>query len=152
MAYSTYNTNNGFAQAGGGTANALFLNSKLTPNSISFAQAAGGANVAEVTLQLLDGAGNALERAMNVEIWLSDAATGLGITGTTASGTVTAKTASGTVLTALTAKKHIIAQTKTDGTFILEITDTGNTGFYVAATCPTTGEIVVSDAITAYGA
>ena len=151
MAYDNYNADNGFTQAGSGTSNALFLNSKLTPNSITFAQAEGGANVAEVTLTLTDGAGNTLERAMNVEIWLSDAATGLGITGTTASGTVTAKSASGTVLTALTAKKHIIGQTKTDGTFVLEITDTSTTGFYVAATCPTTGEIFVSDEITAYG-
>ena len=55
------------------------------------------------------------------------------MTGTTASGEVTAKTASGVDMGALTAKKVLLAQTKADGTFILSITDTAKTGFYVCA-------------------
>lgn len=153
MAINTYNMNSGFTQpVGSGTDNGLFLNGKMTPATITFTQAAGGANVAEVTVTVKDGNGATIERAMNLEIWLSDAATGLGITGTAASGTVTAKSASGTVLTALTAKKHIAGQTTASGTFILEITDSGATGFYVGATNPVTGEIFVSDEVTTYGA
>jgi hypothetical protein len=65
---------------------------------------------------------------------LSDDATGLGLTATDASGTVTAKAASGTDFGVLTAKKALLAQTKADGSFILEITDTAKTSFYVIAT------------------
>lgn len=109
------------------------------PANIAFAAAAGGANVCEVTITVQDGAGSTLAGIRNLEIWLSDAATGAGLTGTTASGTVTAKTSEGTVLTALTAKKHLIGQTKAAGTFVLEITDTAKTGFYVCAALPGTG-------------
>lgn len=114
------------------------------PASVTFAAAAGGANVCEVTITMKDAAAATLTGIRNFEVWLSDAATGAGITGTAASGTVTAKAASGTVLTALTAKKHIIAQTVAAGTFILEITDTAKTGFYVAVSNPLTGAATVS--------
>ena len=115
------------------------------PADITFAPAAGGANVCEVTIAVKDAAGATLAGIRNLEIWLSDAATGAGLTGTAASGTVTAKTAEGTVLTALTAKKHLIGQTKAAGTFVLEITDTAKTGFYVAVALPGTGVPVISD-------
>lgn len=155
MTFGTYNMDNGFEQPkGSGTSNPLFLDSLAVPYSVGFSIAAAGANVSEVTLTLKDGHGNTVARALNIEIWLSDAATGLGITATTASGTVTAKASSGTVLSALTAKKHLIGQTKTDGTFILEITDTAKTGFYVAAKTPITEKISVSSqlATASYGA
>ena len=101
--------------------------------SIGFAPAAGAANVCDVVMTVKDKAGRTIKGPHELDIWLSDAATGLGITGTTASGTVTAKSASGTVLTALTAKKHIRAQTLATGLFTLEITDTAKTTFYVCA-------------------
>lgn len=123
---------------------AVTLESVKLVASATFTPAAGGANVSEVTIQLKDGDGTNIATARNLEIWLSDAATGLGITGTTASGTVQAKAASGTVLTAVTAKKHILAQTLANGSFVLEITDTAKTGFYVAVRNPTTGGIHVS--------
>ena len=124
------------------------------PATVTFAIAAGGANVSEVTITVKDAAGTTLAGGRNLEVWLSDAATGLGITGTTASGTVTAKSASGTVLTALTAKKHLAVQTLTTGVFILEITDTAKTGFYVAVKHPLTGAPIVSAQLVAgnYGA
>ena len=114
------------------------------PANITFAPAAGGTNVCEVTIAVKDAAGVTLAGIRNLEVWLSDAATGAGLTATSASGTVTAKAASGTVLTALTAKKHIVVQTKADGIFILEITDTAKTGFYVAAALPSTGAPIIS--------
>jgi len=114
------------------------------PASFTFAAAAGGSNVAEVTITPRDAAGAALAGVRTLEMWLSDAATGAGITGTTASGTVTAKSGEGTVLTALTAKKHLSAQTKAAGTFVLEITDSAKTGFYVCVKNPATGLVSVS--------
>ncbi len=74
-----------------------------------------------------------MTRAVLFLLYLSDASTGIGLTGTTASGAVTAKAASGTDFGAITAKKALIAQTKADGSFILSITDTAKTGFYVCA-------------------
>lgn len=129
----------------GVTATAAELNlTDAAPATVTFAPAAGGANVCEVTITVKDAAAATLTGIRNLEIWLSDAATGAGLTGTTASGTVTAKAASGTVLTALTAKKHLIGQTLAAGTFILEITDTAKTGFYVAVANPLTGAPIVS--------
>lgn len=104
--------------------------------SVGFAVAAGGANVSEMTITLKDASGAAIAGARSIEIYLSDSATGLGITGTTASGTVTAKSASGTVLTALTAKKHIIVTTLATGVFVLEITDTAKSLFVVCVKVP----------------
>lgn len=130
----------------GVTANASQINAAAggTGTSVSFAPAAGGANVCEVTLTVFDGAGVAVAAVHNLEVWLSDAATGAGLTGTTASGTVTAKAASGVVLVTHTAKKLLYVQTLADGTFILEITDSAKTGFYVAATVPLSGKAAVS--------
>jgi hypothetical protein len=103
------------------------------PQRLSFAAAAGAENVANVTISVLDKDGRLVAGNHALAIWLSDDAGGAGLTGTTASGTVQAASGEGAVLTALTAKKHITAVTKAAGTFVLEITDSAKTGFYVAA-------------------
>lgn len=117
--------------------------------SISFSAASAAANVCEVTITVLDNEGSAVDVATTshlLDIWLSDDAQGEGLTSTSASGTVTAKSSEGAVLTALTAKKHIRGVTKAGaGTFILEITDTAKTGFYVCAALPGSGRVYVSD-------
>jgi hypothetical protein len=111
---------------------------------LSFTPAAGGANVCEVTIQVQDAAGASLSGVFTLVVVLSDAATGVGLTGTAASGTVQAKSASGTDLGALTAKKALMVQTLADGSYVLEITDTENTEYYVAASIPSTGVSAVS--------
>lgn len=110
----------------------LKVSGSALPSAISFAIAAGGANVSEVTITVQDNAGDTLAGARPLMIWLSDDAQGEGLTSTTASGTVQAKSASGSDLTALTAKKHLISVALVAGTYILEITDSAKTGFYVA--------------------
>jgi hypothetical protein len=127
------------------TATAAEVN--LTDNmsaNITFSPAAGAANVSDVTITVKDAAGATIAAPFNLDVWLSDAATGAGLTGTTASGTVTAKAASGAVIATHSAKKALLVQTLATGVFILEITDTAKTGFYVAATVPSTGRTVVS--------
>jgi hypothetical protein len=114
------------------------------PENFTFAPAAGAANVCEVTIQPRDGAGNALAGIRNLELWLSDAATGAGLTGTTASGAVAVKSNEGTDLTDLAAKKHKLVQTKAAGTYVLSITDSAKTGFYVCVRHPVTGVPIVS--------
>jgi hypothetical protein len=112
--------------------------------TLAFSIAAGSANVSEVTITVKDGAGATVAAVYNLDVWLSDAATGAGLTGTTASGAVAAKAASGIDLVAYTAKKAIRVQTLATGVYILSITDTAKTGFYVCGQAPGTGKAVVS--------
>lgn len=112
--------------------------------NVTFAAAAGGANVCEVTLTCKDAAGSTIARTQNLTVWLSDASSGAGLTGTAASGTVQAKSASGADLGTLTAKKALVVQTLATGVYTLEITDTGKTGYYVCAAIPGNGKTVVS--------
>jgi hypothetical protein len=118
----------------------------LGQGNLTFTPAAGGANVSNVTVQVVDSAGNALAGVFNFDLWLSDAATGANVTATTASGTVTAG-ASGVVIGTYTAKKSLRVQTDTTGKFILAITDTAKTGFYVAGQMPGAGQTVISSVL-----
>lgn len=96
--------------------------------------AAGAANISDVTFRVRDGAGNVLTGVFSFQVSLSDAATGAGLTATTASGTVQAASGGGTVLSTLVAKKAFLVQTNASGAFVLEITDTAKTHFYPVAT------------------
>ena len=141
----TEQVNNGFDHPeGNGKDNALFIQGALIPETITFTPAAGGSNVSEVTVAFKDGHGNAIAYPILFDLWLSDAATGLAVTGTSASGTVTAKSASGSVFDTLVAKKALKVQSLANGTFVLEITDTAKTAFYVCAQNPATGQVFVS--------
>ena len=106
------------------------------PVSFTFAAASGAANIAEVTITAKDADGNTVAAPLVCTVWLSDAATGVGLTTTAASGTVQAKSASGADFAALTAKKALVVQTLASGVYILEITDTAKTTFYVCAQAP----------------
>lgn len=101
--------------------------------SFTIAYAAGGANVAEATITLKDAAGATIASPRPFMLWLCDAATGVGLTGTAASGTVQAKSASGADIATFTAKKCLLVQPLATGIYILEITDSAKTGFYVCA-------------------
>ena len=138
------NVKNGFRQAGSGEDNAPFFNGVNVTVDNSFAISSAAANVTEIAISILDGAGNLMAAAMPILVWLSDAATGAGLTGTGASGTVQAKSASGADFGVLTAKKAFIAQPLATGIYTLEITDTAKTGFYVCIQNPFTGAVSVS--------
>lgn len=138
------NVRNGFERPVGDDDNALFLDGSLVPQRISYSIAAGGANVCEVTLTIQDGHGDALAVPVVLNLWLSDDSAGVGLTATPASGTVQAKSGEGADFGVLTAKKALVVQTKADGTYTLEITDSVKTGFYVAAMLPLAGLPVVS--------
>jgi hypothetical protein len=105
------------------------------PQSVTISAAAGAANQTLVTFQLKDGAGNNLANVTEMTVWLSDAATGIGLTATTASGAVGAG-ASGTDLGAVTLKKSLRVVTDATGRYVLSITDTGKTGFYPCCIVP----------------
>lgn len=103
------------------------------PASVTIAAAAGGSNVCEVTFTVKDVNGTAMTVPTLLTVFLSDAATGVGLTGTSASGTVQAKSASGADWSVLSAKKAIRVQTLANGTYVLEITDSAKTAFYPCA-------------------
>ena len=123
--------------AGTYTATAAEINAVAhgQPAQVTFSPAAGGANVCLVSITIKDGAGNALASPVILDVLLSDASTGSGLTGTTASGAVAAG-GSGTDLLSMVSKKALRVQTTAAGLYILSITDTAKTGFYVVANIP----------------
>lgn len=147
----SYNVENGFKQAGG-KANAPFINNVNTSTQVTFTQEDGAsANVADVQFEIQDAEGNAITFPTIVNVWLSDAATGVGLTSTAASGTVAVDSV-GTLFGTLEAKKALVIQTTAAGLGRIAITDTGNTGYYVCVQCPFSGQTFVSDEITSYAA
>lgn len=103
------------------------------PYSVTFSPAAGSSNVCEITIKVTDYGGTTVADVHNLDIWLSDAATGAGLTATSASGTVAAKAASGVDFQIYSAKKAFRVQTLATGVYILSITDTAKTAFYPCA-------------------
>ena len=101
--------------------------------SFTFAATAGAENVCEVAITLKDAAGATVDGPRPFMVWLSDADTGVGLTATTASGTVQAKAESGADFATFTAKKALLVQPLATGIYTLEITDTAKTAFYVCA-------------------
>src|SRR6185312_15290441 len=98
-----YNDQSGNAQLNG--ANLLDAGELAIPQKIGFSIAKGGsANICLVTIQVEDGAGNALPGPFELMVYLSDSAAGAGLTAVTASGAVAAG-ASGTDLAVKVAKK-----------------------------------------------
>lgn len=113
-------------------------------SGVTFTPAAGTANVCNVVIRLQTAAGQTIAEPRTYDVYLSDAATGAGLTAVTASGTVTNASAAGTVVGTNTAKKALRVQALATGLFTLEITDTAKTGFYVCVVDPATGKPYVS--------
>jgi len=118
-------------------------------STFTFAPAAGAANVSEITITATDAAGATVASVQNYDLWLSDSATCAGLTGTTATGAVAAKAASGVDLVVYTAKKAQRVQTLATGVYVLSITDTAKTGFFVCAAIPSSGKAVSSAQLVA---
>jgi hypothetical protein len=112
--------------------------------SASFTIGSEGAAI-NVAVALEDGAGNALASLQGVNIFLSDAATGIGITATAPDGGIAIGT-DGAIIDAAVAGKALWVQTEADGTFDIDITETGAATFYLVVQLPN-GKQVVSDAI-----
>ena len=101
-------------------------------------------NVINVAIQLLDGAGNEMAQRSGIMAYLSDDANGDSITGTGPSS----ESAIGTdgVLGILLAKKIYFLVSESDGDIDIDITETGDTTWYLVLVMPD-GHLVVSDAI-----
>lgn len=115
--------------------------------NITGVAAAATANMSEVTITVVDENGVAVPKVHHLDVWLSDDVDGEGLTGTSASGTVTNKSASGRIIATHTAKKELRVETLKTGVFVLEITDTAKTAFKVCASI--NGKAVVLKTLTA---
>lgn len=112
--------------------------------TISYAASATTDGI-EATYTVVDAAGTAIDAIHTLECYISDDADGSGLTATAASGALTAAT--GTILTALTAKKHVVANTAATGVLTLLLVDSANTaGERFCVKNPVNGKIIVGDA------
>lgn len=135
---------NGFGQSDHDGNNPPYLNGENVAMKYAFAISAGASNVCNVQITQQDAKGDTIAAGIPFNLWLSDSVAGLGVTATTASGTVQAKSAAGHDLGILTAKKSLKVQPLATGLYTLEITDSAKTHFYVALQCPYSGQVFVS--------
>jgi hypothetical protein len=112
--------------------------------------AAGAANVTTVTITARNPNGSAVAGAM-FDVFLSDSATGDGLTATAASGTVV-NNGAGQDLETVTSKKHLRVQAGSVGTYVLEITDSAKTAFKVFVAIDGRPVRVATLATASYGA
>ena len=132
--------------AAGGT---LTFDDSKVPLKATLTPSASAANQCTVSLQLADGSGNSATPEI-FDIWLSDNASGAGLTATTASGTVAAG-ASGTDFLTMVAKKALRSQTTAAGLYTLVINDTAKTAFVVCVQLPFGKVVTLTLAAGNYG-
>lgn len=122
------------------------------PHDFSATVATDGANTTLVTLTMRNRLGRPVG-PKSFHLFLSDSASGLGVTATAASGAVGDKTAgtTGQVLSALIAKKYLIVQNIANGTFQLSIIDTAKTAFKVCTEVDGVVQVVATLSAASYG-
>lgn len=96
----------------------------------------------DITIQAKDAAGDDVDAVLAFEWWISESAVGSGLTGDSYSGSVTAST--GAILTALTAKKHFLANTDANGAFVATAVATANPADQYVVVKRPNGDLVVS--------
>lgn len=118
-------------------------------NSVSIEYAAGvPTDAMDITITVLDAEGDAIKAIHTLEVYISDDADGSGLTATSASGALSQLT--GKILTVLTAKKHVIANTDANGVLKFVLVDSANTaGERFCVKHPVTGKVIVGDATVA---
>jgi hypothetical protein len=100
------------------------------PATITITHSAGAANIVNVTFTVKDANGTALDLPTLIDVWLSDAATGLAVT-THAADTITAST--GSIFHTYTTGISFRLQTSATGVATLVVTDTHKTAYYACA-------------------
>lgn len=99
----------------------------------------------DITVTVKDADGVTVPDVFVLDLYMSEAATGIGITGDTYSGDLTAGT--GSVLGAVTAKKHWKITTAATGVFVGTLVASANpTDQYAVVKKPLGAGVVVSDA------
>lgn len=97
----------------------------------------------DITITAKDANNKTVESVVPIEWWISEAATGLGLTADSYSGTVTASV--GAINTAVTAKKHFLGVTGTGGIMTATAVASANPADqYVVARKPDGSGVIVS--------
>lgn len=141
-------TTNGALYQNTGTQAAPAYSTSLTltngaPATVDIALAAGASNVMQITMTVQDAAGDTLAGVYELEWWISDAATGIGLTADSFSGDVA--TTTGTEWEERTSKKHYTGLTSAGGIIVATVEDTAKPAdIYVAVRNPLTGKVIVS--------
>lgn len=91
--------------------------------TVTIALSTGGADILTIDIAVVDGNGDAVAGAKMLDLYMSEAATGIGVTADDYSGDLVAST--GAIISSVTAKKHWKIVTAADGTFSGDLTDTG---------------------------
>ncbi len=116
--------------------------------SVSWVVTAGASNICIMTGTIKDAAGATIAASRPIDLYISEAATGIGITADTYS--TGAAITVGTQLIAFTANKAWRINTHTNGTFAISITDTAKPADqYGVAIVSTTGQLSISAASAA---
>jgi len=128
-----------------GAATLIPMNDAFEPFTVSIGLAPSATTDGmTITITVLDADGNTMPGIYAFEAYMSEAATGIGLTGDTYSGDLTAVT--GGVAAVRTAKKAWLLQTHTTGIFVGTLVDSANpVDQYVVVVLPT-GQRVVSAA------
>jgi len=122
------------------------------PHYVTGTAATDGSNATLVTLTVKNNNGRAVG-PKSFDLFLSDSASGVGVTATTASGAVGDKSAgtTGLVLDTMITKKYLKVQCLADGTYQLSITDTAKTAFKVCVEIDGIVAVVLTLATGNYG-
>lgn len=100
----------------------------------------------DITITVKDAAGETIAAVHQLEVWITDSDTAYTLTGTSASGALTA--VDGGILSVLTAKKHIICVTPATGVINLSLVDSSNTAGEIVCVKLPNGRFSVSAAST----
>lgn len=112
-------------------------------NKVTIALAAGANNVMGITITVQDEDGNTVAGVFQLDVWASELATGLALTGDTYSGDLVAT--SGYLLSSTTAKKRWTVLTAATGIFTGNLTDSAEPqDQYIVVKNPVGGGITVS--------
>lgn len=99
----------------------------------------------DITITAVDNTGSTVAKVVPFQMWISEAATGIGLTADSYSGTVTASV--GAIHTALTAKKHFLGVTAATGIATITAVASANPADqYVVVAKPDGDGVVVSEA------
>ena len=102
----------------------------------------------EATFTVVDAAAATIAAVHFLEITITDVTTGIGVTGTAASGALTIVT--GTQMEEVVAKKHLRCQTAATGILTVKLVDSANTaGEHFCVKNPVSGKVIVGAATVA---
>lgn len=133
----------------GVTASAAELNlvDNMIASAVPVLSAGEATDEMDITITCKNAAGETIEQVHQLEVWITDSATAYTLTGTSASGALTA--VDGGILSVLTAKKHIICVTPATGIINLSLVDSANTAGEIVCVKLPNGGFSVSDASVA---